>query len=333
MLPWKNEDSFRIAFKDKYIVTPNNLIKNYNTDVLQQKNEIKEIKTSYENDTKIIEILIRKFGNKRNALIYVLSLKSYLICSDNYLICSDNCFFVSDIANKNVVIRRKHALLIKKKILAGELTKCFPNKRNKFLEMLLYDTNIAQMLSTQVHDDYYSRKTPLNKKYIVVKDSIKNRLLESIELKDIINENINPSYIVTLWYDEFKSRDFKDGIVYVPTELIHSIPDLKNQILFELLFQEQGYKHYNSIKELAEYLIYDIDKPIKSCIKCIDSNKCENYSHRCLCIKSLNKYDREDYLVNQYWDYYSLSVKSLCDEIIKLILDGLLYLNYYEEEM
>ena len=239
MLPWKNEDSFRIAFKDKYIVTPNNLIKNYNTDVLQQKNEIKEIKTSYENDTKIIEILIRKFGNKRNALIYVLSLKSYLICSDNYLICSDNCFFVSDIANKNVVIRRKHALLIKKKILAGELTKCFPNKRNKFLEMLLYDTNIAQMLSTQVHDDYYSRKTPLNKKYIVVKDSIKNRLLESIELKDIINENINPSYIVTLWYDEFKSRDFKDGIVYVPTELIHSIPDLKNQILFEL-FQEQG---------------------------------------------------------------------------------------------
>lgn len=322
LLPWSNESGFTKAFKNKYRLTPKRFINNYRQNLLQGKIDINELMLSYNNDKKTIEDLEGKLGSRKNAFLYILSLRPFIIKF------FDNLFIPSDVSIKEILIRRKYTLSIAEDFYAGNIPQDFYSMNSRLLN-IFYDVKIIRTLSeklyvknvgSDVYREYFS-------KHIVVKDSLKNILLENIEWGEIINEHTSPSDFVTLWYDEIKKEKIEDGMLKVPNELIISNLNMKKFILYEILSQEQGQKYYRTMEELRDYLKFDFNKPIivDDCTKEIYENEC-NADSDCLQVRG----EKEKYY------YYKpiheiLTMDRLCQEIKELFIDGLLYFNYCEK--
>lgn len=320
LLPWSNENSFTKAFKEKYGITPKRFVKNYQDNVLQARIDVSEKELSYNNDVQTIESLERKLGSKKNALLYIFSLKPYALNG------IDLMFALSGVNIKEILIKRKYEQSIGMKLFNGVVPKDSYSNQSKLLETF-YDLRILRTLIEQFDSNNDIDKV-LSNKYIVVKNNLKKILLESIGLENIINDSTNPCDLLTLWYEDVKLEKVRDDMIYMPNELIDAnLSMMKSLILQELVIQEQGLKDYNSMEDLRSELEFDFNKPInEECNKCKYKNKCTDDSD-CLHYESLNESEREEYFNKP--GYEILTIESLCKEIKELIIDGLLYFSYH----
>ncbi|UZW12835.1 AraC family transcriptional regulator [Clostridium pasteurianum] len=320
LLPWNTQNSFSKVFKSNFGEPPMQFIKHYNEHKLQYKFNVKKFKVSYNSDIRIIEGLIRKLGNKTNALIYILSLKPYIL---NPI---DNLFAISGVNIKDILIKTRYAQGIKKNFFAGKVPREFYNNHSKLLDKY-YD-----MKKGISFNQFHNEDTVFHKQYILVKKSIIHRILEYTKLDSIINDKTDPNNLVTLWYEDMRVEESKDGMIAMPNELIESgIGMMKWTILSELVFQEQGFVKYTTMEELRVSIKYDYCKPIdvfkEYCEKCNYRNYCDDDSD-CLYIEELSEKEKKEFYDKP--DHEVLTMERLCEEIKELFIVGLICFNYYE---
>lgn len=321
LLPWNTENSFCKAFKSNFNEPPMQFIKNYNEYKLQPKFDIERFNDCYNRDTKTIEGLIRKFDNKTNVLKYIFSLKPYKLNS------IDSIFKFSGGDIKYFLIKARYAQEIKKKFFAGKVPKKFYNKHSKIIDKY-YDTE--KLISLKQFDE---KDISLPQGYILVKKSIINRILEKVELDTVINDKTDPKDVVTLWFDEIKSEPVKAGMISMPNDLVESgLGMMKWTILSELIVQEQGFVKYTTMEELRDRIQYDYCKPIniysEYCESCKFKGDCDN-EYECQYIQELSEQEKDEFYDKP--DHEVLTIERLCEEIKELFIEGLIYLNYYEE--
>lgn len=321
LLPWNTKNSFYKAFKNSFGEAPMQFIKHYSELRLQRKFDVEEFKAYYDNDTKIIDGLIRTLGNKTNALRYILSLKPYVLNSISSL------FVLSGVDIKEILIKNKYAQDIKEKFFAGKVPRNFYNHHSKLLDKY-YD-----MEKGVAFNQFDRENTLLPKQYILVKKNIINRLLEVVELNSIINYKTKPYNLITLWYEEIKAEQVENDMVAMPNELINSTMGMmKWSILHTLIIQEQGFEKYKTMEELRDDIKYDYCKPIdvfsEYCEWCDYKDQCDDDSD-CLYIEELSEEEKEEFYDKP--DHEMLTMERLCEEIKELFTTGLIYFNYYEE--
>jgi AraC-like DNA-binding protein len=243
LLPWATTSSFCDVFKKTYGQSPMQFVKKFNQHKLQPMFDIETYELSYNNDVKIIETLIRSKGNKRDALRYILSLRPYFISGINSL-------FITEENILDILIKYRYQQEIRDKSYAGLVPNDFIRQHKMILEKY-YDLSIKV--------SYFDNSQLFSDGYICVKASILKRLLYDDEFDNIINAELVPVNLTTIWYDQIKMDKLGDNIVAMPNELIDGkyFTNEEWAILHELVMQEEGHKRYNSIEELRNALVDD----------------------------------------------------------------------------
>lgn len=319
LLPWNTENSFSKSFKSNFNESPMKFIKHYDARKLYPKFDVEKFKNSYDNDTKIIDGLTRKLGNKTKALRYVLSLRPYAF--------NPMCkfFLLKETDIKDIIIKEKYSQEIKQRFFTGRVPREFYNYYSKLLDKY-YDMEKSIIFNQFNNEDIF-----FSKQYVAVKKSIIYRLLKDTELDSIINYKTNPRNLVTLWYDEIKGETNEKHMCLMPRELANSgIGMMEWAILNNLLIQEQGFREYRTIYEFRDEIEYDYCKPIDKyseyCNKCDYKGECDEDSD-CL-IDRLSEKEKAEFEAKP--DYEVLTMERLCEEIKKLIIERLVYFDCYE---
>lgn len=243
LLPWATTSSFCDAFKNAYGQPPMQFIKDFNQHKLQPMFDIETYELSYSKDAKSIDALIRSKGNKVDALRYILSLRPYYISGINSL-------FITEDNILDILIKFRYQQEIRDKSYVGSIPNDFIKQHKMILEKY-YDLSIKV--------SYFDKSKLFSDGYICVKASILKRLLYDDELDNIINTELVPVNLTTIWYDQIKMDKLGDNIVAMPNELIDGkyFTNEEWAILHELVMQEEGHKRYNSIEELRNALVDD----------------------------------------------------------------------------
>lgn len=265
-----------------------------------------------------IEKMVNTYGSRKNALKYFLTLKPYKF--EGFAI----LFVNSKLDLERIVIRDKYATLIGDRLFVGDVPKEFSKKHSKILNEY-YDLNAFITISQNKSQDNIIPRIG----YVITKRDILNELIKEINIMNILEKEIEASMLRTIWYEEIKMKETREGVRYIPKDFHWAqLGQMKRDIILKLLNQEQNYIVYESIENLRKDIEFDYDKFIDNqnelCMKCKHKVECLD-DGECEYLDALSKEEKDKWLALP--DYEPLSIEKLLNEINMLFLDGLLYLD------
>lgn len=333
--PWANQQSFTKAFKTRFNVSPMKFIKSYDGEMLYKKINIKELYDKYEDEIAIKKSLIRRYkNNKIEAAKYILSLKPYHIKPLQSLVKDEDGSIEFMIENKYAQIELGKT---DEFISYGTISSTYINEEKKLINKY-YDlenpikVDYIEIPSNEVYLMFGDRVLNKHTQYIGIRESLKEKILEGIDLKDIINKDTDPKSLTTLW--EVRRDSSMSEHFLMPSDFINiRFKKIEKEILKCLIYQEQGIVKYFSLEELKDFIKYDYDNVIKpekeiyipACEDC-EYLECESFDFDdCEHVKKLSKEDMEICLAEH--KYVVLTMEKLCEVIINLINKGYIYLK------
>lgn len=334
LTPW-NERSFSTAFKKEFGCTPKQALSNMKCIRFQEKFDVDQYKKTWDENSKTIEKLIRKYGNAAEALKFLLSLRAYELEPLDLLFCH------SEDDLKNILIKRKYSNEIYQKFYAASVPEKFIKQHKRLLNEFYNLKNaiiVKQCIDEVSIDEIRLDMLPPTHYYIVKRGLIKD-LINKIKDKDLANIGIAPTELVTIWserlnverlYDN-QTSIMKEGEIAIPNELYNAdISILRRKILEYLLIQEQNFMKFNTYEKLCKEIKFDYNMPIdifaEYCKKCEYKKNCDN--NDCKYIDELDDKDKQEFYDKP--DYEELTIERLNEEIMQMLIDGLIYVKNFD---
>lgn len=237
--PWISENSFRVAFKNEFKVTPKKVIDGKFHGDLQPKFDI----TQYSNDHKTVYQLIKKYGDPSNAMLFLLSLPPYrnhgLSMFVDYKTEEEKSisFIKSTFGNiSNVDYKQKLKKIIK-----------------------YYDLKTWSISNNLFSDQFIN---------------VNRALIKQLINKEPIYLFYSPKIIRTVWSitpnikdtrEKNSRRASKDLVITMPNELTENMEQfsfLQQTILRKLIIQDCGAQTYETFEELLHSIEFNYNEPI-----------------------------------------------------------------------
>ncbi|RSK26537.1 AraC family transcriptional regulator [Bacillus sp. HMF5848] len=299
--PWNSENSFRVAFKNEFNVTPKKVIDGKFQGELQSKFDVDK----YTKEYRVVQRLIKTHGSPNNALEFLLTLPPFVVSFFNRLVSYETP-------------EKEYKAIIKNTY--GELSKEGYKEKMVILKNY-YDINRAFC---------FKPGAIFSNVFIIAKRD----LIKHILTKGDIYLSYSPLDIRTVWnvVPDIKSereknyyRKKEEVIISMPNELINKIDSLtfmQQEILRNLIFQDCGALYYETFEDLIDQVKYNYNKPISSrCNKC----NCDGVylEEDCPRIEDMDTEELNEYLSKPRFEL--LNYENLRKEIDTLLIKGLLY--------
>lgn len=284
-------------------------------------------KEEYDNLEKQCEILIRNQGNKKKALIFMLSLQPYQFCS------LDKLFVDSIELCKDMLIASKYTEYENgnESLFSYSAPVEFYGEHKKLLESYYnnFDGVNLGMEKLVVSKKDHQLERILWYDYIISNRSMIALLCREINLEKLILTELSPMSLRTFWYNTVKSKRLEEGCVALPNSLrIETMCKKEFWYLHWLLINEQESFMWNTWESLCERIQYDYDVPIDN--QAIMCTNCQyrNSSKECAdCWKFDEMSDVEKETFIQKPDYKALNIKKMAKDLAFMIRKGLLYIE------
>ncbi|MFA9466431.1 MAG: hypothetical protein ACERKN_19385 [Velocimicrobium sp.] len=281
-------------------------------------------KEEYDNLEKQCEILIRNQGNKKKALIFMLSLQPYQfrfldkIFVDSMKLCND------------VLIASKYAEYEYERLFSYSVPIEFYNDHKKLLENY-YNNFDSVNLGTEkivVSKNDHQLERILSNDYIISNRNMIELLCEEINLEKLIITELSPMKLRTFWYNTVKSQRLEEGCVALPNSLrLETMCKKDYWYLYWLLINEQESFKWNTWESLCERIQYDYDVPIDNQAMMCANCKYKDPSKECVdCQQFIEMSDEEQKIEIHKPDYKALSIEKMIKDLAFMIKKGLLYI-------
>lgn len=319
--PWGSRNSFNKAFKNEFNLSPSDFIKRFDEEQLQSKFDVNFAKNQYDNESRLIEGLTRKYGSESRALLFLLTLEPYELELISKLFVNSYDQLIYNL------IRLKYANQIGERFFSGEIPKDFVMKNciriqnyyNKFQGF-----TIKKDKGTLQKDNILMQNILIND-YFISNRSLLEKLISKVDFPNLLYNEVSPTDLRTIWYERCRG----EGVILLPNELISSSLNTKEyHFLHELLIIEQGHKIPNTWEALVEIIKYDYDKFIDHqellCVNCKYKKECDK-DDDCRLFEEMSEEEQNEYISKPDWE--QLSLKKLMEDIVMLLKKGYLYVE------